>query len=115
MTEDGPVVRTKVRRIFAALDEDRDGALNQMELQQLAVRTGGSLSAGDYHKVCEMVGTSPDVGLREHELLQIYTRLNLGNIDEDFAKMGLELKAEPEPAATEEGVPPLANEASSGM
>eukprot|EP01049_Picozoa_sp_SAG25_P009540 SAG25_NODE_953_length_4593_cov_6.284824_1_plen_1010_part_10 len=97
MKDDEPVVRAKVHRIFVTLDEDRDGALKYTELQQLAVLTGGSLSQSDYRTVCEALNISPDIGVCEQGLLQCYTRLGLGDIDDDFAKMGLALKSESEP------------------
>eukprot|EP01048_Picozoa_sp_COSAG05_P029809 COSAG05_NODE_10011_length_588_cov_0.957055_2_plen_67_part_01 len=41
--------------------------------------------------VCKAVGTEPDHGLTEPHLLRVYTELNLGNIEQDFVLMGLEL------------------------
>ena len=62
------------------------------------------LVQAEYNMVCKAVGTEPDHGLTEPHLLRVYTELNLGNIEQDFVLMGLEL---PEGESAEEGVPPV--------
>ena len=60
----------------------------------------------EYNMVCKAVGTEPDHGLTEPHLLRVYTELILGNIEQDFVLMGLELGE-----CAEEGVPPVAGAA----
>ena len=79
--------------MFAMLDEDRDGVLLCSEMQALATKTGGTLSEEQYAQVCRMLGVGVDEGVTGANLLKIYTLDKTANIEEDAAKMGIELPA----------------------
>ncbi len=53
---------TMATMLFAELDTSRDGHLQLEEMQLLARRTGGTLSASQYAQICEMVDTDVDTG-----------------------------------------------------
>ena len=55
---------TMATMLFAELDASRDGYLHLEEMQLLARRTGGTLSAGQYAQICELVDTDVDTGER---------------------------------------------------
>ena len=55
---------TMATMLFAELDTSRDGYLQLEEMQLLARRTGGTLSASQYAQICEMVNTDADTGER---------------------------------------------------
>lgn len=112
---------TLAAMLFAALDTSRDGTLGLSEMQELAQRTGGTLSRGQYAQICEMVNADAEVGITGKNLLKIYVEFKLGNLEEDCRTMGLEFpqaemsddsegeddeEAEAEAAAAEEGTPP---------
>lgn len=82
-------VEEKCAQIFSELDVDLDGKLNCSEVQQLAVRTGGSLSEEMYAQVCKKAGCNPAVGLSRTGLLRVYTDLKMGNVEKDFYELGL--------------------------
>ena len=56
---------TMATMLFAELDTSRDGYLQLEEMQLLARRTGGTLSASQYAQICEMVDTDVDTGARK--------------------------------------------------
>ena len=50
-------------------------------------------------RVCNAAGCSPPAGLDAVGLTRIYTDLGLGNIDDDFAALGLASEPASEPVA----------------
>ena len=69
---------TMAATLFAELDTSRDGYLQLDELQLLARRTGGTLSAGQYAQICEMVDTDTETGEtgRRH-LIESFTHIKV--------------------------------------
>lgn len=81
-----------VKLIFLVSDRDGDNYLNHSDCVALAQATegaGATMTEADYLVYCQKVRADPAVGLTEPHLLKVYCELNLGNLDQDWVKMGL--------------------------
>lgn len=67
---------TLAAMLFAALDTSRDGSLQLEEMQELAQRTGGTLSRGQYAQICEMVNADIEIGITGGMLMKIYVEVS---------------------------------------
>lgn len=81
-----------VKLIFLVSDRDEDNYLNHSDCVALAKATEGAdanMTEGQYLSLCQRVGADPPTGLTQAHLLQVYCALNLGNLDQDWLRMGL--------------------------
>jgi hypothetical protein len=64
-------------RLFVCLVR-RDGVLLCHEVQELARKTGGSLTEDEYVTVCMQVGSTGREGINQQQLLAVYVDLKMG-------------------------------------
>jgi hypothetical protein len=81
-----------VKLIFLLSDRDEDSYLNHSDCAALAKATEGpdaNMNEAQYLDFCQRVEADPARGLTEAHLYKVYCELSLGDLDQDWLKMGL--------------------------